>query len=135
MSLRAYHIHDGDPEERSVAVVARTRREALRIGFGVYDVGTACDGWISMRGSLMRQSDGSPAPVPPGVTGPGVVDFPWKGDASLARWFRDRGWCEDYGDSCCDCGLYPWDDVPESQLDPEHGEVCRECGWPEKEEA
>ena len=47
-----------------------------------------------------------------------------------SRIMRELGWYEVEGDTqpCEYCGLYPWDDIPESLLQ-EKGDVvlCREC--------
>ena len=118
MRLRVYQVHDGEPSESCVAVVARNAREAKRLGYLYGDIG--CEGWTEMRAVWLRA-----APLPPGVDGPGVVA--WESGHEISRWYRARGWHEgNHLPDCEGCGLYQFDSIPESWVSPETG-LCGEC--------
>lgn len=117
MSLYAYCVHHGEPEDVASCVIAHSAEEAVLL---------SKEDPESAEADIVTDQGGAPLAL-----------LPWMGvgpllrvGADVDRWLRDGGWTED-GNRCVECNLGEFESIPESQLDPEYREVCRECGWPE----
>lgn len=110
--MKAYMVHDGDPEENAALVFANNAQEARKIGYLHNDIGS--DGWITLR--VKRKPDADRL-IPADTNEPCLV--------TDTRVLRDAGWsCE--GDLLCvSCGLATMDGEFPLCYDCEQ---CEECG-------